>query len=456
MGKKVSIIIRTKNEERWIKSCLEAVFGQEYKDFEVVVVDNMSEDGTLARVNKFDVNVVKLKKYLPGASLNLGIANSSGECLVFLSGHCIPTDSNWLGNLIKGFDDQKIAGVYGRQLPMSFTSAQDKRDLFITFGLDEKIQKKDSFFHNANSAIRREIWEITPFDNETTNIEDRIWAAQVQTQGYWIKYEPEAKVYHHHGIHHGIHNAASQERALSTLRVMEKFTGKGAGGKLDPEKMEIISLIPFKGSKVEDYQKVLLKSTIEFSLTCSYVSKTIVLTESKDIAEFSRNAGAEVPFLRDPSWDKEFFDLSMLYQKVLEKLEEQLITPDLIVSLEPNFVLRPDNLIESLVSKMLEHGYDSIVPMCEEFNAVWSGDNGNRIDQGDISSTEKKPLLVSNKGLGLAVYPELLREGKLYGPNCGLHRLKNKFLRTAITCPEDYTIFRELQAKLQKIQSPFN
>jgi glycosyltransferase involved in cell wall biosynthesis len=450
MKKMVSIIIRTKNEERWIKFCLESVFAQEFRDFEVVVVDNVSTDGTLARLKKFDVKVVTLEKYVPGAALNFGIGHSSGDILVFLSGHCIPTDSKWLGNLIRGFDNEKIVGVYGRQLPMSFTSANDKRDLFITFGLDEKIQKKDSFFHNANSAIRRKIWETIPFDNEATNIEDRIWASQVQAQGYWIKYEPEAKVYHHHGIHHGVHNAASQERALSTLKVMEKFTGKGSGGKLDPHKMEIISLIPIRGSKIEDYQKILLKSTLEFSLTCSYVNKTIVLTESRDIAKFSRNAGAEVPFLRDPSWDKEFFDLSMLYQKALEKLEEHHIAPDLVVSLEPNFVLRPDNLIESLISEILEHGYDSIVPMWEEFNAVWSGDNGNRIDQGDISSVEKKPLLVSNKGLGLVVYPELLREGKLYGPNCGLYCLKNKFLHTAITSSEDYAIFRELQTKLKK------
>jgi glycosyltransferase involved in cell wall biosynthesis len=388
MNKKVSIIIRTKNEERWIKFCLEAVFEQEFKEFEIVVVDNLSTDGTLAKVKKYDVKVVTLEKYLPGAALNFGIAHSSGEILVFLSGHCIPTDSQWLGNLIGGFDAEKIAGVYGRQLPMSFTSANDKRDLFITFGLDGKIQKKDSFFHNANSAIRRKTWEAIPFDNEATNIEDRIWASQVQAQGYWIKYEPEAKVYHHHGIHHGLHTIDSEERALSTLKVMERFPEKGAPGNLDPEKMEIISLIPFKGVQFENYQKVLLRNTIEFSLACRYVNKTIVLTSSNEIADFCREIGAEIPFLRDPSWDKEFFDISMLYQKVLEKLEENHILADLVVSMEPKFVLRPDNLSEALGSKMLKSGYESVVPMWEEFNAVWS-EKGVRIDYGDISRDQK-------------------------------------------------------------------
>ena len=43
----VSIIIRTKNEERWIADCLRAISTQEYDDFEIIVVDNESEDTTL-------------------------------------------------------------------------------------------------------------------------------------------------------------------------------------------------------------------------------------------------------------------------------------------------------------------------------------------------------------------------------------------------------------------------
>ena len=39
-----SIIIRTKNEERWINSCLKAIFSQTYKDFEIIIVDNDSTD----------------------------------------------------------------------------------------------------------------------------------------------------------------------------------------------------------------------------------------------------------------------------------------------------------------------------------------------------------------------------------------------------------------------------
>ena len=44
MKKKCSIIIRTKNEERWITSCLKSVYNQTYKEIEVIIVDNLSTE----------------------------------------------------------------------------------------------------------------------------------------------------------------------------------------------------------------------------------------------------------------------------------------------------------------------------------------------------------------------------------------------------------------------------
>ena len=43
----VSIIIRTKNEQNWIESCLRAIFNQSYKNFEIILVDNNSTDNTV-------------------------------------------------------------------------------------------------------------------------------------------------------------------------------------------------------------------------------------------------------------------------------------------------------------------------------------------------------------------------------------------------------------------------
>jgi len=116
------------------------------------------------KAQQFPVKFTTISHHRPGKALNAGVRVSSGKYLVFLSAHCIPISNEWLGNLIAGFTDERIAGVYGRQQPMTFSTPQAKRDLTITFGLDRRIQRKDPFFHNANSAICQDLWESCPFD----------------------------------------------------------------------------------------------------------------------------------------------------------------------------------------------------------------------------------------------------------------------------------------------------
>ena len=98
-----------------------------------------------------------------------------------LSAHCIPQRADWLSRLHANMAKADVAGVYGRQLPMAYSTPQDKRDLLNTFGLDHRVQVKDTFFHNANSMIRRDLWQQHPFDETVTNIEDRVWAERVLT-----------------------------------------------------------------------------------------------------------------------------------------------------------------------------------------------------------------------------------------------------------------------------------
>ena len=197
----ISLIVRTKNEEKWIGRCLNSIYSQKVNaNIEVVLVDSGSTDHTIEVAKRFSIDkVLKIKNFLPGKALNDGIRKSKGEYLVCLSAHCIPVENNWLQTLLDNFNDDKVAGVYGRQLPLSFTDPIDKRDLLITFGLDKRVQVKDHFFHNANSMIPKRIWKKFPFDEEATNIEDRIWGKEVVNAGYRLIYDPEAAVYHHHG-----------------------------------------------------------------------------------------------------------------------------------------------------------------------------------------------------------------------------------------------------------------
>ena len=79
----VSIIIRTKNEAKWINSCLKAIKKQDFdqKKIQIIVLDNNSIDGTIDIVKKFNVKLVKYNPpiYLPGHSLNQAVKKAKNE-----------------------------------------------------------------------------------------------------------------------------------------------------------------------------------------------------------------------------------------------------------------------------------------------------------------------------------------------------------------------------------------
>ena len=119
--------------------------------------------------------------------------------------------------MLSNFQDPQVAGVYGRQQPLPDSNDFDKRDLWTTFGLERRIQQKDYFFHNANSMIKKSAWTEVRFHDESDGVEDRIWAKDIINRGYVVVYDPEASVYHHHGIHQG----RDEKRAARVVKVIE-------------------------------------------------------------------------------------------------------------------------------------------------------------------------------------------------------------------------------------------
>ena len=427
----VSIIIRTKNEERWIAACLRAVFDQSYKDFEVILVDNNSTDKTVEKASAFDIKLVTVDRFRPGDAINRGIEASVGEYIVCLSGHCIPTDSNWLAALLSGFDNENVAGVYGRQEPMAFTADMDKRDLLNTFGLDRRVQVKDSFFHNANSAIRRSIWETTPFDNKVMNIEDRVWAEAILRQGYNLVYEPTASVYHHHGIHH----YGNRERCASVVRILENLGNdslRTARNTLDIERLNIVAIIPVRDENMIVSGRPLYEYTIEHATKSRYIKQIFVSTDDEEIQSNSISLGAAVPFLRDKIHSSFDVILEKLMQYTLRELEDREIFPDILVLMEITYPFRDINIVDEMILQLITEGLDTVIPGRQEYNSCWIEEGGTykRIDRGYIPRQFKVPTYAGMKGLGCVTHPSTVREGQLFGERVGIYEIPD--LRSCI------------------------
>lgn len=199
-GPSASIVIRCYNEAEHIGKLLSELKRQSFTDYEVVVVDSGSDDGTLDIVKSEDVILEHIGKddFSFGRSLNLGCRAASGEILVFISAHCYPEHEDWLTNLISGFEDEKVAVVYGRQrgIPESHFSEQQ---ILRRWFPDETIARQDGpFSNNANAAIRSSLWEEHPYDETLTGLEDVAWAQQVMRDGWWVSYRADAGVIHVH------------------------------------------------------------------------------------------------------------------------------------------------------------------------------------------------------------------------------------------------------------------
>lgn len=200
---RVSVVIRAKNEALYIGETLAAVQGQRYRDLEVIVVDSGSTDRTPEIAGEYGARVVAIdpQEFTYGRALNLGIGHSSGELLVSLSAHATPETDQWLGSLVSGFRHKGVAGVYGRHIP------RDNASFFELLGMslsgvtskEPRYQDNSARFSNANGAVRRDLWELMPFDETLPGAEDIYWARQMQRLGYMILFEPMAAVYHSHG-----------------------------------------------------------------------------------------------------------------------------------------------------------------------------------------------------------------------------------------------------------------
>jgi len=205
-----SVIIPTKNEARNIGPCLDQVYGQRVDfPFEVVVIDSGSQDSTIDIVQQYPARLLQIAPgdFHHARTRNLGGQASSGKYLVFLSGDAIPADQEWLSALVRNFQEPGVAAVYGRQVAKPDATPERVFFMLHRYGTQRLVKSANGNyaekyllyqFSNVNAAIRKDVWEQTPFPEDINAYEDFSFAIQVIQQGHSIVYEPAAAVVHSH------------------------------------------------------------------------------------------------------------------------------------------------------------------------------------------------------------------------------------------------------------------
>jgi len=214
---RVSIIIPNLNGCLLLKNCLLSVFKQEYKDFEVVVVDNGSQDNSCAYIEqKFpQVKVIKLGKNFGFAkAVNEGIKKTNSFYVVLLNNDAVVKE-DWLANLVAAADSHPdCASVASKMLFFAkkeiIDGAGDKINIVgqpHPIGHNEKDRRQYDIGRyilgatGGASLFRREaLCKIGLFDEDFFfYFEDVDWALRAQLMGLKSWYEPKAVVYHRSG-----------------------------------------------------------------------------------------------------------------------------------------------------------------------------------------------------------------------------------------------------------------
>lgn len=217
---KVSIVMVNFNGKADLSSCLESLKKQTYSDFEIVIVDNASTDGSVEFLKaKFPyVNLIETGKNLGfGAGNNVGIKHSRGKYIIFTN-YDVEFDPDWLLRMITtASSDDKIGLVAPKIL------LYDSRNMINTCGLTFQYtghafsrganKPSETFMEGEEIAsvtgcaflIKKEVLnKIGLFDEEFQNfgrffhssLEDIDLAWRAQLAGYKVIFEPSAVMYH--------------------------------------------------------------------------------------------------------------------------------------------------------------------------------------------------------------------------------------------------------------------
>ncbi len=201
----VSIVVPAYNEAVVLKGCVESILESDYRNYEVILVDDGSVDETAVMMQALATKHERVRFLTQanagkGAALNRGIAAASGEILVFVDADGVFA-ADTLTQMLVAFDDPRVGAVCGDDRPVNLNRVQTRMLAILSHVGTGLVRRALSLTHclpivSGNvGAFRREAVEQAGGFHENSLGEDLELTWRIYKAGFRVRFQPTALVY---------------------------------------------------------------------------------------------------------------------------------------------------------------------------------------------------------------------------------------------------------------------
>lgn len=240
LNKSIDVIIPVYKPDEKLDKLIERLQKQTKKPNRIILMSTRDgkeheREEKFGNIPNVSIHHIEKADFDHGGTRNLGASLSLAEFVLFMTQDAVPTDSRLIEAILKPFEQEEVAAVYGRQLAGKNAGEVEKYTRVFNYPEEDSIKSKKDlerlgiktyFCSNVCAAYRKSVYdEMGGFVLKTIFNEDMIMASKMIGAGYSIGYAANAKVIHSHKYTYWQQFTRNFDLAVSQVQYKEIFAG---------------------------------------------------------------------------------------------------------------------------------------------------------------------------------------------------------------------------------------